>query len=374
MGKIPVGVNDELLDASLIAVTEAERPIVPIDQPEWAATLPWTWYEKMFHFLNTGQMPEHLLRDQRKCLALWSRSFELCIGELYYRNVADVLLRCVISQEQEAMLREAHCKPAAGGHFSGRITAGKILQSGLWWPTLKMDAHRYVKNCDVCQRMGQPSQRDRMPLHQVLPLEPFQKWGLDFIGPFKPAAMRTGNWYILTAMDYCTKWVEAWALRDNTALSMAKCLFCDVFTRFGCLVELVSDRGGHFINKIIRRMAGFFLVLHKKSSPYYPQANGLAKSSNKQIVRILKKLVSVHWKDWDTKLPAALWAYHTAFKVATGMTPFKLDFGLEAITPVEFIVPSLWIAVEDRLLLEESLLYCMEDLETLDKDRLQSFY
>ena len=107
------------------------------------------------------------------------------------------------------------------------------------------------------------------PLHQVLPLKPFQKWGLDFIGPFKPTAVRTGNLYILTSMDYSTKWEEAWALQDNPTLSMAKCLSRDVFTRFGCPVELVSDQGGHFINKVIKRMTGFFFVLHKKSSPYY---------------------------------------------------------------------------------------------------------
>ena len=163
----------------------------------------------------------------------------------------------------------------------------------------------------------------RLPLHPVLPLEPFQKWGLDFIGPIKPAAVQSGNRYILTATDYCTKWVEAWALRDNTARSVAKCLFKDVFTRFGCPVELVSDRGGHFINRIIKHLTGFFSVMHKKSSPYYPQANGLAESTNKQIMQILTKLVSNHPQDWDAVLPSALWAYRTGFKVATGLTPFK---------------------------------------------------
>ena len=64
----------------------------------------WTWYEEMLVFLNTGEMPTHLSRDQRVRLAIRSRSFEVCLGELYYRNAADVLLRCVLPNDQRAVI------------------------------------------------------------------------------------------------------------------------------------------------------------------------------------------------------------------------------------------------------------------------------
>jgi hypothetical protein len=97
---------------------------------------------------------------------------------------------------------------------------------------------------------------------------------LDFIGLVNPPAKGTKNRYTITATDYTTKWVEAKALKDNTAKSTTKFLFEEIIIKFGCLLEFVSDQGSHFINDTIKMLTQEFMILHRKSTTYYPQANG----------------------------------------------------------------------------------------------------
>ena len=193
-----------------------------------------------------------------------------------------------------------------------------------------------------------------MPYHLALPLELFQKWGLDFVRPFKPPAMRTRNRYIIVATDYCTKWVEAKALRDKTATSTTKFLYDCIWCRYGCQIELINDQGGYFLGQLVESLTSFYAVVHKRSTPYYPQANGLAESTNKALRNILRKIVNENQTNWDTKLQSALWAYRTTYKTSIRTTPFRLAFGLEAVMPIEFQIPSLRIQVKERLSEKES--------------------
>ena len=84
--------------------------------------------------------------------------------------------------------------------------------------------------------------------------------------------------------------------------------------------------------------------------PHYLQVNGLAESTNTTLQNILCKIVNDDWTDLETKLSSALWAYRTSFKMSVQSTPFRLAFGMEAVMPVEFQIPSLHIQVKGRLL------------------------
>lgn len=121
-------------------------------------------------------------------------------------------------------------------------------------------------------------------------MEPLMKCRLQFIGLLKHR--QVGQRYILLATAYATKWVEAIALRDNTAWDTAKFFYENILTRFGCPHHFLSDQGVHFNNEVIQVLIEHFLLRYTTSTTYYPQGNGHAQSKKKVVDQLLQKLVN----------------------------------------------------------------------------------
>ncbi|GJX29552.1 reverse transcriptase domain-containing protein [Tanacetum coccineum] len=138
--------------------------------------------------------------------------FQICADQ--------IIRRCVFGQEALEILKAYHEGPT-GGHYSANITAKKVFDVGFFWPTIYQDAHSMIKYCDACQRQGKISHRDEMPQNAIQVYENFNIWGIDFMGPFSSSR---GNKYILVAIDYLSKWVEAKALPTNDARVVVKFL------------------------------------------------------------------------------------------------------------------------------------------------------
>jgi hypothetical protein len=183
-----------------------------------------------------------------------------------------------------------------------------------------------------------------MPLAPQLTLHEFEKWAIEFVGPINPPGKHTKARYIITATEYFTRWPEVRAVKDCSAATAAWFIFDDIITRFGCPKILMSDQGTHFIKKTIESLTREFKVHHQKSTPYHPQENGIVEAFNNILETKLTKICSVNKDDWDLRIPAVLWAYQTTCKKLTTHTPFKLVYGLEAVVPMEYLVPSLRIA------------------------------
>lgn len=234
-------------------------------------------------------------------------------------------------------MRECHAGPS-GGHHGVNVTTRKIFDAGFYWPTIFRDVKQMIQGCDACQRADNISRRDEAPQNYIQICEVFDVWGIDFMGPFPSSG---GNEYILVAIDYVSKWVEAQALRTNDARVVIHFLK-KLFARFGIPNALISDRGTHFCNAQMEKVMKRYGVSHHFFTAYHPQTNGQVENTNRATKRILEKTVHQNRKDWSFKLDEALWAFRTAYKTPIGTTPFRMVYGKACHLPLELEHKAYW--------------------------------
>ena len=139
-----------------------------------------------------------------------------------------------------------------------------------------------------------------LPLKPIVVQAPFQQWGLDFIGKFKDNSSNDYSW-ILTATYYFTKWVEAIPTKKATDAIVMDFLENRIITRFGVPARIITDNGTCLVSSKMSSFCFKYGIVLSHSSNYYPQGNGLAESSNKNLMTIIKKTIGDNKKAWDSK-------------------------------------------------------------------------
>ena len=315
-----------------------------IDKEEsYAVFVAKDWRVPFIEYLAQGILPtDRTLAYQLKKLA--DRYF-LQNVILFKRGYSGDPLKCLGPKEARKVVKEVHSSDC-GSHPGKRRLHKQLLLLGYYWPMMKRDSKDLVKTCHACQVLGAAIHTHPNVLQDMTTPWPFHTWGLDLIGPINPPS--NGYIWILVATEYFTKWVEAIPLKKATGATVANFIRDHIFTRFRIPRSLISDNRTPFINKDMKELTEAYHIKHGRSIPYYPQGNGQAKATNRVMLKILKKMKHEYGGKWSDHLADVLWVCRSSVKTATGFSPFSLVYGTEAINPVELVIPT------PRVVLEES--------------------
>jgi hypothetical protein len=198
---------------------------------------------------------------------------------------------------------EGYC----GRHIIWKTTANKILRVGFYWPTLFFDVHKKVTSCHKCQVFEGKRELFPLLLKPIFVEAPFQQWGFDFIGEVHAPSSGQHKW-ILAATNYFTKWIEVVPCKKDTNSVIIKFLENNILSHFGCPRKIITNNETTFRSKNLIEFCSKYHITLGHSTTYYPHENGLAKSSDKFLVNIIKNMLQENKKSWHNKLLHALWA------------------------------------------------------------------
>ena len=271
---------------------------------------------------------------------LWSQRDHLVVKDgVLFREWEDVpgkgrnkCLQFVIPQDMvRSILQQFHDAPS-GSHLSVAKTLNKI-SSRFYWPGQRRDVVNWCKSCELCAAHKSPPRKRKAKLQTELSSHPFQRVAMDILGPL-PQSVR-GSKYILVIGDYFTKWIEAVAIPNMEAVTVAEAFVFQFVSRVGVPDFLHTDQGRNFESALLKAVCTLLGVSKTRTSPYHPQSGGLIERFNRTLLSLLSMATKQDEHNWDLHLPLVMLAYRTSVQESAGCTPFELVFGRDARLPAD---------------------------------------
>uniref|UniRef100_A0A2N9F119 Integrase catalytic domain-containing protein n=1 Tax=Fagus sylvatica TaxID=28930 RepID=A0A2N9F119_FAGSY len=164
-----------------------------------------------------------------------------------------------------------------------------IMRAGYYWLTMERDCIRHVQTCHKCQMYQNSKNAPPQYLHTMASPWPFSAWGMDVIGAITPKASN-GHEFILVAIDYFTKWVEACSFKNVTQVAVTRFVKNNIICRYGMPEMLITDNASNLNNRMMDQLCQQFKIQHHNSAPYRPKMNGAVEAANKNVKKILSKM------------------------------------------------------------------------------------
>ena len=234
---------------------------------------------------------------------------------------------------REEILSQLH-DSLMSGHLGEKKTRDKVLQR-FYWKDIRADVQLWVKRCDVCHKIKAPTKRTRAPLGDMRTGSPWDRLSTDILGPL-PESNR-GNKYVMVVTDYFTKWVEIFALPDQTAVTCANTLLNEVLARYGCPYDIHTDQGRNYTSQVFTELCRLLGIRKTQTTAYHPSGNGQVERFNRTLMKMVKAYLRDEQRDWDLHLGALAGAYRSTTHETTGFSPNFLMFGRENRLPTEIM-------------------------------------
>ncbi|KAE8297832.1 Retrovirus-related Pol polyprotein from transposon 17.6 Protease [Larimichthys crocea] len=293
--------------------------------------------------------------------ALWRRQQEDPECQVLYQQVVemgqdndtnpayiimdDLLYRCItlpyktiyqlyIPPSFRSQLLDYFHQDPLSGHL-GRHKTYRRLQHLVFWPKLSWDVREHVKNCATCQRYKPENRKLAGKLQQTQAHRPWEMLGVDLMGPFPKSSKQ--NVYLLVFVDYFSRWVELFPIRNATAETISQIMVKDILTRWGIPDYILSDRGTQFVSSVFQTVCRTWNVGHKLTSAYHPQTN-LTERVNRTLKTMIASYVGDNHKHWDKNLAEFRFAINSAVQESTGVSPAELNLGRSLRGPLDSLL------------------------------------
>ncbi|XP_060194980.1 uncharacterized protein LOC132624178 [Lycium barbarum] len=325
------------------------------------------WYVDIKMYLEKGEYLERITINQKKTIRKLANGFFSNKNVLYKRTPDLGLLSCIDSIEATRLIEEVHAE-TCGPQMNGFMLVKKILRAGYYWMTMENDCRKFVQKCHKCQIHGDLIKVPPIEQNAMTSPWPFAAWGMDVIGPIEPATLNK-HCFIFVVIDYFMKWVEATSFTLVTKKVVVDFVRNNIICRFGIPQSIITDNGANLNSHLMNEMCTQFRITHQHSTAYWPQMNGALEDANRNIKKILRKMI-YNYKDWHEKLPYALLGYCTTARTLIGATPYLLVYGIEAVISAEVELSSLRIIQEAELDDAEWIRRRYEQLALIDEKQM----